>query len=593
MKPGLRLKLFLFTLALIFTTDVAVGIYLEVALRGWVTGEIENELVRHARSAAETAQLVEEPDSIAAMDRLADRLGQEIEKRVTFIASDGRVLGDSSLEPEEVVRVENHGNRPEVLDAKLKGAGFARRFSSTVRADMLYAAVPFAGRHGLGVARVEVSLARVEDIAWELRLIFLAAGGLGLVVAMLIAGAGAHLLTRALRELLHHARRLSRGVLPVPSTSDGDKDEIAGLADSFQRLTDELDAVMESLALERQRLATVLEEMSEPVIALDRERRITLANRGLQRLLHLVESPVGLSIDVLFPDGEVSELTSRCLLEEGTHTLQFDLPGGDGRRMAAAISCRQRSHGCVMVLHDITEFHRWEEMRRRFVADASHELRNPVCVILANSELLMDGMEPASDERRLMEAVQRNATRMSRIITDLLDLSRLDAGAPELHLEPLDAMEKVERAFTFVENAARDKNIRLIAEGNAPPLLADRDAFFRILINLLENAIKYTPAGGRVTARCHVEGEMVLLEVEDNGPGVEPQHRERLFVRFYRVDRGRSREMGGSGLGLAIVKGLAESMGGRVGMRPADPRGSIFWVALPAAPEGMEPPDEA
>jgi two-component system phosphate regulon sensor histidine kinase PhoR len=241
----------------------------------------------------------------------------------------------------------------------------------------------------------------------------------------------------------------------------------------------------------------------------------------------------------------------------------------------------------VIVMHDVTDIRRLENIRKDFVANVSHELRTPVSIVQANAETLLDGaLEEPARARTFVEALHRNAERLSRIIADLLDLSRLEAGRYRFDIASVDVEEAVERSLEAVHEKAlgREQNIEVsIPEGQA--VLADAKALEQVLSNLLENSIKYTPRGGHISVRAEERGGQVRLEIQDDGPGIEAEHRARIFERFYRIDPGRSRDMGGTGLGLAIVKHFVESMGGRVGVDPAFPRGSIFWVTLPLHPE--------
>jgi two-component system phosphate regulon sensor histidine kinase PhoR len=253
--------------------------------------------------------------------------------------------------------------------------------------------------------------------------------------------------------------------------------------------------------------------------------------------------------------------------------------------LARATSLRGRG-GVVVVMHDVTELRRLETVRRDFVANVSHELRTPVSVIRANAETLLDGgLEDAGRARGFVESLLRHAERLSGLVSDLLDIARIEAGRVNLDPKPLQLADVILRAAQTVEPNAQRKSIAVRSEV-LPDLtiVADVRALEHVVLNLLDNAVKYTPAGGHVVVRARTEGRTVRVEVRDDGPGIEPRHRARIFERFYRVDPGRSRDMGGTGLGLSIVKNLTESMGGRVGVEPASPRGSIFWFTLPTDP---------
>ena len=260
-------------------------------------------------------------------------------------------------------------------------------------------------------------------------------------------------------------------------------------------------------------------------------------------------------------------------------------------RIMAHATPQRRGDGAVVVMHDITEARRLENVRRDFIANASHELRTPVSIIQANTETLLDGaMDDSEVGRGLLEALERNAERLGSLISDLLDLSQLDAGHYALELAPVTLAETATSVLESLEQAILKKRIRVVNEVNSSAqVVADGSALEQVLLNLLHNAVKYTPDGGLVILRDRELDTGMCIEVEDDGPGVPPEHRAHLFERFYRADPGRSRDMGGTGLGLAIVKSLVEAMGGRVGMRPGPRRGAVFWVVLPWKPDVLEP----
>jgi two-component system phosphate regulon sensor histidine kinase PhoR len=236
-------------------------------------------------------------------------------------------------------------------------------------------------------------------------------------------------------------------------------------------------------------------------------------------------------------------------------------------------------------MHDVTDIRRLETVRRDFVANVSHELRTPVSIIRANSETLLDGaMSDPAYGPLLLEALHRNAERLSRLVDDLLDLARLEADRYQLESDEVSVQGAVRKAVDAVERAAQAKDIRVdIDLDPALRVRADEKALDQILVNYLDNAVKYTLAGGTIRVWAQARASQVRIDVTDDGPGIAPQHRQRIFERFYRIDPGRSRNMGGTGLGLSIVKHLADAQGGDAGMEPARPRGSTFWVSLPGA----------
>jgi two-component system phosphate regulon sensor histidine kinase PhoR len=578
---GVRGKLFGISVLLIATAVIASGFYLESRLRHSHEQRLEAELARQART-MRVAVLQAQADE--PLDALADRLGHESDARVTIIALDGTVLGDSEVEASQIPAIENHGRRPEVRDALARGTGTARRFSTTVTHDLLYLAVTFPEQGPpRGVVRVAVPLAEVDDAVGQLRTLLLLAALVGLVIAIAMSGVTAELMSRQLRALVHQARGLIKSDAAEPTTSR--RDELGRLAGSLSSLGDELGRSVGELATERDRLHTVLAQMGDAVLALDAEDRVVLLNDAAMRLLGLGDEARG---EPLIEAVRVPDLQELVRQARGGAAASGEcrLPGPRERVVMAHAAPLHTMSGCVVVLHDVTEVRRLERVRRDFVANVSHELRTPVSVISANAEALLAGA--LHDRERgpmFVDGVHRNAERLGRLINDLLDLSRIEAGQYAQKPRAMSVGDALRSALEAQRARADERSVevRIDAPGDLC-VRADPTGLAQILQNLLDNAIKY--ASTSIVLRARDCGDEVRIEVEDDGPGIEPHHRSRVFERFYRVDPGRSRELGGTGLGLSIVKHLVEAMDGSVGVEPAAERGSLFWVVLPRA----EPP---
>jgi signal transduction histidine kinase len=450
-RLGIRGKLFLAYVTLVIAVVATSGFYLEAKLRSGIESMKESELLRHAQTACELIQSHPEARNIESIDSLADRLGGASSARVTVIAGDGQVLGDSGLTPAQIRRVENHGKRPEIVEALAGGRGKSKRHSKTLGTDMVYLAAPCPRGDDRSVVRVGMPLVEVNQAVARLQFALFIAAILGVGAAVFMSGLASFFMSRALLRVAGPRARV-----------------------------DEPENLMAALAEERDRFETV---------------------------------------------------------------------------------------------------------RQEFVANVSHELRTPVSIIRANTETLLNGaMDDPEDAREFLDALQRNAERLSNLIDDLLDVSKIDSG--EYRLEPREVSVEAVTRYTIdtVEKAAEAK--RMALDIDLQPglrVFADEKALGQVLFNLLDNAIKYTPGGGHISVRARGSDGSVRIEVCDDGPGIEPEHRQRIFERFYRVDAGRSREMGGTGLGLSIVKNLIEAMGGQVGLDSNTPHGSIFWLMIPAS----------
>ena len=581
MRLGVRGKLFLASVALVLVVVAVSGVYLERAIRGWTHARIEAELRGHAQV---IAAALARGDAAPELDAAIDALAEPATARVTVIDRGGAVLGDSEFDAGALAGLERHDDRPEVVAALAGGIGAAVRDSASVGVPMLYVAVPVRLGGDDAVVRVARPLREVEAAARRLRLALAVAGAIGLLGAVVISAVASHFLSRTLRSLVQDARQMAEGG-EVHKIAIASQDEIGGLAGSINRLADELESTVAALAVERSRFEAVLESLDEAVIAVDQEQHLKLVNRAAIELLSLTVER-GSTLRERIPVAALHELVDRALAG-APERREFELPAEPTPRriMAYATPLRTRS-GVVVVMHDVTEIRRLETIRRDFVANVSHELRTPVSIIRANAETLLDGaMERPEIARRFLEAVLRNADRLAALVGDLLEISRIESGKYELRADAVALGPIVRRIVDSVESLADEKGIEVI-DAVDPELTAwaDAAALEHVILNLVDNAVKYTQEGGRIEVAARREGESsVRIEVRDNGPGIAPKHRARVFERFYRVDPGRSREVGGTGLGLAIVKHLVEAMDGRVGVDPVAPRGAAFWIALPAS----------
>jgi two-component system phosphate regulon sensor histidine kinase PhoR len=522
------------------------------------------------------------------LDLLVDAAARDVDARVTIIATDGRVLADSSASGPALAEVENHGGRTEVVGALAGRVARAERVSATVGTRLLYAAVPiYRAGEVVGVARLSRGVERIEaqgKALWRSAALagLLALAASGLVSLALSAGLG-----RSLGEIMETARQLASGNLAARIRVNRE-DELGELARIINRSADELQLRLGEIARDRGRTDAILSAMDDGVLAVDHRSTVTLANPSLTQAMAM-SSPLGRHYLETIRQPEVAALVEEVLRsgERGFAEVEIlalrrsfaitgvPFPGVEGA-----------PHGAVLTFNDTTERQRVDAMRRDFVANASHELRTPLTSIRGFVEALEDGAkdEPGTAERFLGK-IRTHADRMAALVEDLLELSRLEsrARAPEPD-ETRPGEVAAEVVAAFAEQAGRKPlTLRHEARGDAA-VVTDRERLRRILENLVDNAVKYTPAQGHVVVTTTADSHgRVRIEVKDDGPGIEPEHRERVFERFYRVDKARSRELGGTGLGLAIVKHLAESIGAQVTLDSEPGRGSRFSVVIPAA----------
>ncbi|HSK02939.1 MAG TPA: ATP-binding protein [Kofleriaceae bacterium] len=432
----------------------------------------------------------------------------------------------------------------------------------------------------VGIACDLVLRASAADRASIAAVAPLAAAIAALAVAVVAGLFMRALIQRSLGELAAATRDVvrdtSRRVPTVPAPPD---DALRELAEWVNFLAEDADRSHGALARERVLLATVVEGLTQGVIAVDGEHRIELLNDAARRMLGVSSTPVG------EPLIEFVRVPQVFALIEGDEAATAEVQLAGGARALIRVARKFGHEGRVLLLEDVTAMRRLETVRRDFVANVSHELRTPVAIIRANAETLLAG---AKDDPvmagKLIDGLHRNAERLARILADLLDLSRLDAGQYRLELAEVPVPAAIEGALTAIEPSAgkRGVGVEVVAPAGLA-VRADPKALDQILVNLLDNAVKYTRPEGQVWVLARPDGDAVRIEVRDDGPGIADKHRERVFERFYRADPSRAREAGGTGLGLSIVKHLVESMDGGVGVEPNEPSGSIFWLRLPAA----------
>jgi two-component system phosphate regulon sensor histidine kinase PhoR len=354
----------------------------------------------------------------------------------------------------------------------------------------------------------------------------------------------------------------------------------------MRSLSHQLEQTMSLLGKERDRFAAVVQAMDYAVLALDPEQRVTTVNEAARSLLGIEAAGEGRKLLEVVRIPALTELVTNASKEVGQR-IEFDSHGVVNRRLRAHAN-RLPDGGVVVVLHDLTELRRLERVRRDFVAAVSHELRTPISVIKANAETLLEGgLEHPVAGRGFAEAIARHSDRLAAMVEDLLDISRVEAGRYPLTMRRIDLQPVVAQVCELMTSRAAEAQAELVDAIDGPVWVeGDDKAAEHVLLNLVDNALKYGGSGNRVEISRSIRGEAVRVEVRDAGPGVDPKHQPRLFERFYRVDSGRSRDRGGTGLGLAIVRNLVEAMGGTVGVRSGGSRGSVFWFELRRAETG-------
>jgi two-component system, OmpR family, phosphate regulon sensor histidine kinase PhoR len=529
----------------------------------------------------------------AELDRLCALHAREIGGRITVIADDGRVLGESE-EPSEAL--ENHSARPEVLAARANGSGVSTRFSSTLGYDMLYVALADRRAGELRFVRLALPLRGLDPARSLVRrtLVY------GLIAAIALGGLSAWVFSRRLAARIHRIEALSREILAgggdTPSAAR--EDELGALERHLVELAREMRAQLARTEAERAKLEAVLRSMADGVVVLDRESRILLCNRAAREQLELSArgDVVGANLSLVCRVPEIAVLIDSALEASGApRQREIDFPGRETNRVvsasAVAVMEEAETRGVILMLHDLTRIRQFEAMRADFVANVSHELRTPLTAIRGYAETLLGGaVRDPEHAAEFVAVIQRHSERLTRLIDDLLTLSDLELGRTEIRPRPLSVAELIPPPIEMLKQKAEERNVVVRAEvaDSLPLVLGDRDRLEQVLINLIDNAIKYSGAGSRVRVVARsLDGQQppaVEIAICDDGIGIPEKDIPRLSERFYRVDRARSRELGGTGLGLAIVKHIVQAHGGSLGIESVLGRGTTVRVTLPVAP---------
>jgi two-component system phosphate regulon sensor histidine kinase PhoR len=584
-RASFQARLFFAALSASIIALAVAGMLFATTMRRQTDARIESTLVAEARMAADLLSRSVERDSIPELDEEADRLGRLIEARVTFIGPDGRVVGDSAETLEGIAAMENHAQRPEVVEARQSGLGRARRYSATLRIDMLYVAVPVQHR---AIAFVRVALP-LTDIREQLRTVLtttVAALGVALVGGALIAWIFSVRIGRRVRLIADIARRYRQGDLTPPRLGFGD-DELGTVARALDESIQEIGRRLSEQARDRARMEAILAGMVEGVIVVDPQARLQLVNDAARQMLKLDEVLIGRPYIETIRLPAIAELVAGVLVGRVPDALQLSPPRDPSRTImaSAAPAAGAAAHGVILVLHDITELRRADQIRRDFVANVSHELRTPLTAIRGYVEALSDGDAAEDERRRFLEIIARHTQRMERLVKDLLRLARLDAGQETLDLIACDMRNLADTVVADLSPSAfaRHQRIEVTIAPDAEAVRADPAKLHDALRNLVGNAITYAPEGTTIRIDANRVGGNVEISVSDEGPGIPDEDLSRVFERFYRVDKSRARDPGGTGLGLAIARHLVELHGGTIRVQNRPEGGARFTITIAAS----------
>jgi len=549
-----------------FTLDISIRRAWETSLRD----EIQRNLTQKTLLLAHRVEI----DRQHTIQDIVSQEGQAAGARATVIDPTGRVLADSEADP---ASMENHALRNEFKAALAGNVGVDERRSRTIGIPFLYVAAPVSG----GAVRLAYPLSDVDASSQRVHRALLRGSLIAFVIVMIGAAMAAQYTARRLQRIVKFAERISAGDLTARIAARS-VDEIGQVAVALDKTARRLEESFVAVQTSQHRLETLLNSMQDAVIAVGSDGRVQWANRGMDRL---VQQHVRLNSPVVETVRDPQFLGAIRNATEGQKFASARAASIVPGRAFDVTAAPLPGGGAVAVLRDLTETERVEKTRRDFIANVSHELRTPLTSIQGYTETLLDSTTDNGHVREFLEIVRKNAARMSRLTEDLLTLARVESGEQRFDVQPTTPAELLDDAVESFREIARAQGIELTIEEVIPtPVSADREAIHQVFSNLIENAVKYAASGGRIVLGARRSNRGVEFYVRDFGPGIASEHLPRLFERFYRVDKARSRESGGTGLGLAIAKHIMLAHSGTIRAESELNHGSTFVFTLPVSP---------
>ena len=588
MKIKIHWKLtFIFCFVVILA--ISAGYFYQISyLKSYIENNISNNIKRQlflGKDFLETA--LNDKTNMPDFQDVAVRMGHALELRATIISLDGKVLGDTDLTREQLAVVENHAHRPEVLGALKNGFGINKRFSNTIKRKMLYMALPFGNEKIKGILRFSMPIRDIDLLEAKMRQIVAGTVIFVILLSLGLTSVVSLFVSRPLIEMSAIAQAMAKGDFSKKA-SFYTQDEIGELAMSLNSMSEEIKDKIEKINSERAKLDLVLLSMFEGVMVTDENEGIILMNPSLKKLFFVDFDPTGKKPLEVIRNTSVQDMVDRILKKRyhlATEEIIIPMPEEKILKVnGVPIVRNDKLEGAILVFHDITELRHLERIRQDFVANVSHELRTPISSIKGYAETLLEGaLEDKKNVKEFIGIILQDSNRLATLINDLLDLSKRESGKMKMTLLLLDPVSLIKRAVAIMDNQVKTKSIALKLDlpVGLPKIKADEARFSQVMINLLDNAIKYTPERGVVTISARVVNDALQIDVSDTGIGIEEKDLPRIFERFYRVDKARSRELGGTGLGLSIVKHIVQAHGGQAWVVSEFGKGSTFSFTIP------------
>jgi len=581
---GIRSRIFLIIFGLLSLSISITYIVAERDLVSTLKLQIVNELEKQANLLVSSIGTLNNFNSLEEADIVADKLAIASNSRVTLIRNNGVVIGDSELSFDQLNLIDNHGNREEVIEALKFKTGWSSRYSSTLDKDLIYFAIQDNQAPNPNIIRIAVPLNYLENITetlgLSLILLFLAV----FIVSIIASGVAANYLYSNIQDLANVASSISKGksikddikLLPTQRV-----DEFGSVARSISQLSENLKDQIKIIAKQRDQFGLVLDDLGEGIIVTNRKGDVVFTNEQASIILNKNNL---LDDNIKNFDIPALNYLFKRVKNKKRADIELKLILIEKNKLGFGINESIKTTGqFILVLHDITQLRQLNSMRRDFISNLSHELRTPVSVIRANSETLLDGaLDNKKDAKVFSKAILHNAERLSSMVSDLIDLSRIDYGDLKFNISSIDLNKFIDSLISSMTSLAKKKSITLSYKPNHKhPIKADSQALERVMNNLIDNAFKYSPNNSVIEITTSENKEFIKVMVSDTGIGISKTDQVYIFDRFYRTASARASKNQGSGLGLAIVKNLINNLNGEVGVNNRIDGGSIFWFTLP------------
>ena len=585
---GIRSRIFFLVFISLAIGIITSYIIAERDLTKTFEAQILNQLKSQASLMVEFVDNLDDIDSQNEAIKIANTFGEAANARVSFIMNNGLVIADSYVDVDKLALLDNHSLREEFVEALQTGSGWSSRFSNSVNQQQLYYAVTDNNVEKPNVIRVAVPYTYLDQAIQSLDLSLLLVAVVAFIVATIASGVAANYTYISIEGLAQAASMLAGGSLKKSSfkalpTERGD--EFGKVARSISKISEELKSQLTLLAKQRDQFGSVLDNLGEGIMVANKDGEITYCNEQFMKILG-EDNLTGVQIN----DIDIASIQSLYKKTKRVKAadIEFEIANKDKstKWVLASMSRSKATKEFILVIHDITQLRQLNSMRRDFISNVSHELRTPVSVIRANSETLVEGaLEDKKQAKVFAKAILHNSERLTEMVSDLLDLSRIDHGELSLLIEKIDLKQSIDECIDSLKHLGKKKNISI--KCNCPEVqqyvMADKKALERILTNLIDNAFKYSIENSQIEIQTKKKKGNIIISLTDSGKGVSDEDKPLIFDRFYRTAEARASEKKGSGLGLAIVKNLVSSLNGDVGVKNGPLSGSIFWFTLPIA----------